>query len=72
MADSGASARQAVEQSLAGIGDRVEMLPDRVQVYTTDGEHALQQVHARGIPWRARSSAGRRSKTSFFASREGH
>ena len=50
MADSGASARQAVEQSLAGIGDRVEMLPDRVQVYTTDGEHALQQVHARGIP----------------------
>jgi lipooligosaccharide transport system ATP-binding protein len=50
MADSGASAWQAVEQSLAGIGDRVEMLPDRVQVYTTDGEHALQQVHARGIP----------------------
>ena len=39
-----------VERSLAGIGDRVEMLPDRVQVYTTDGEHALQQVHARGIP----------------------
>ena len=50
MADSGASARQAVERSLAGIGDRVEMLPDRVQVYTADGEHALQQVHARGIP----------------------
>jgi len=50
MADSGASARQAVEQSLAGIGDRVEMLPDRAQVYTADGEHALQQVHARGIP----------------------
>jgi lipooligosaccharide transport system ATP-binding protein len=50
IADSGASAWQAVEQSLAGIGDRVEMLPDRVQVYTTDGEHALQQVHARGIP----------------------
>ncbi len=50
MADSGASARQAAERSLAGIGDRVEMLPDRVQVYTADGEHALQQVHARGIP----------------------
>ena len=50
IADSGASAWQAVERSLAGIGDRVEMLPDRVQVYTADGEHALQQVHARGIP----------------------
>lgn len=46
----GASARQAVEEQLNGIGDRVEMLPDRVQVYTADGEHALQQVHARGIP----------------------
>ena len=45
-----ASARQAVERSLAGIGERVEMLPDRVQVYTADGEHALQQVHALGIP----------------------
>ena len=47
--DSGASAAQTVEDSLAGIGDRVEILPDRVQVYTADGEHALQQVHARGI-----------------------
>ena len=35
---------------LSGIGERVEMLPDRVQVYTADGEHALQQVHALGIP----------------------
>lgn len=50
MADSGASARQAVEQLLGGVGDRIEILPDRVQVYTIDGEHALQQVHARGIP----------------------
>jgi lipooligosaccharide transport system ATP-binding protein len=45
-----ASARQAVEGRLSGIGDRVEVLPDRVQVYTADGEHALQQVHALGIP----------------------
>jgi len=49
VADTGASAWQAAEQSLAGIGDRVELLPDRVQVYTADGEHALQEVHARGI-----------------------
>jgi lipooligosaccharide transport system ATP-binding protein len=42
--------RSSIDGRLAGIGDRVEMLPDRVQVYTADGEHALQQVHARGIP----------------------
>jgi lipooligosaccharide transport system ATP-binding protein len=42
--------RASLDGRLNGIGDRVEMLPDRVQIYTTDGEHALQQVHARGIP----------------------
>ncbi len=40
----------ALDGRLSGIGERVEMLPDRVQVYTTDGEHALQQVHALGVP----------------------
>ena len=35
---------------LTGIGERVEMLPDRAQIYTADGERALQQVHACGIP----------------------
>jgi len=35
---------------LRSIGDRVEILPDRVQVYTADGERTLQQVHALGIP----------------------
>ncbi|MEO5740739.1 MAG: ABC transporter ATP-binding protein [Vicinamibacterales bacterium] len=44
-------ARAALDGHLKGIGERVEMLPDRVQVYTADGEHALQQVHARGIPF---------------------
>ena len=41
--------RAALDGRLPGIGDRVEMLPDRVQIYTADGERALQQVHARGI-----------------------
>ncbi|HET9468473.1 MAG TPA: ABC transporter ATP-binding protein [Vicinamibacterales bacterium] len=49
-ADPNASAWQAGDRSLAGIGERLEVLPDRVQVYTSDGEHALQQVHALGIP----------------------
>jgi lipooligosaccharide transport system ATP-binding protein len=42
--------RSTLDGRLSGIGERVEMLPDRVQVYTADGEHALQQVHALGIP----------------------
>ena len=51
--------RAGVDGRLRGIGDRVEMLPDRVQIYTADGEHALQQVHARGI--RLESAVVRRS-----------
>jgi lipooligosaccharide transport system ATP-binding protein len=42
--------RAGLDGRLNGIGERVELLPDRVQIYTTDGEHALQEVHARGIP----------------------
>ncbi|MDE0547387.1 ABC transporter ATP-binding protein [Microbacterium sp. C7(2022)] len=39
---------QAAEQ-LQGLGDRVEVLPDRVLVYTQDGEHALEELTARGL-----------------------
>jgi lipooligosaccharide transport system ATP-binding protein len=42
--------RAGLDGRLTGIGQRIEMLPDRVQIYTSDGEHALQQVHALGIP----------------------
>jgi len=34
---------------LFGIGERVEVLPDRLLVYADDGEAALAAVHARGI-----------------------
>ncbi|MFZ4719343.1 MAG: ABC transporter ATP-binding protein [Ilumatobacteraceae bacterium] len=33
---------------VAGIGDRAEVLPDRVLIYAHDGEAALAEVHARG------------------------
>jgi lipooligosaccharide transport system ATP-binding protein len=33
---------------LAGIGERLEVLPDRVLVYADDGEVALKDVHERG------------------------
>jgi lipooligosaccharide transport system ATP-binding protein len=42
--------RAAVDGRLRDLGERIETLPDRVQVYTADGEAALQQVHALGIP----------------------
>jgi lipooligosaccharide transport system ATP-binding protein len=42
--------RATFDGRLSANGDRVEILPDRVQVYTADGERALQRVHALGIP----------------------
>ena len=34
---------------LAGIGDRIELLPDRLLVYADDGDAAVAQVHARQV-----------------------
>jgi lipooligosaccharide transport system ATP-binding protein len=42
-----------------GIGDRSELLPDRVLIYAHDGEAALHEVHARGS--RPESALVRRS-----------
>ncbi len=39
---------QAAEK-LAGIGERLELLPDRVLVYADDGEAALTEAHRRGL-----------------------
>ncbi|WP_434810500.1 ABC transporter ATP-binding protein [Microbacterium sp. bgisy189] len=39
---------QAAAQ-LQGIGDRIEVLPDRILVYARDGEAALEQVTAAGL-----------------------
>ena len=41
--------RVAVDGRLSGIGDRVEVLSDRVQIYTNDGEQALHRVHEAGV-----------------------
>jgi lipooligosaccharide transport system ATP-binding protein len=43
-------ARSQVDGRLHGLADRVEVLPDRLQLYLADGERALQQVHALNIP----------------------
>jgi lipooligosaccharide transport system ATP-binding protein len=45
----GSDRNQQIEPQLQGIGDRIEVLPDRVLVYTENGEQALEQVTARGL-----------------------
>ena len=44
-----AGTNEAAAPQLAGIGERQELLPDRVLVYATDGEAALAETHARGL-----------------------
>jgi lipooligosaccharide transport system ATP-binding protein len=36
-------------EAIAGIGERIEVLPDRLLVYTEDGDAAAAAVHQRGI-----------------------
>lgn len=45
----GSERNATVAADLAGIGERLEPLPDRVLIYTQDGESALEQVTARGL-----------------------
>jgi lipooligosaccharide transport system ATP-binding protein len=40
--------RKALEQ-VAGIGSRIDELPDRLLCYADDGEGALEEVHRRGV-----------------------
>ncbi len=39
----------ATAEKISDLGDRVEVLPDRILVYSDDGEHVLEQVHERGL-----------------------
>ncbi|WP_026264636.1 ABC transporter ATP-binding protein [Arthrobacter sp. 135MFCol5.1] len=45
----GSERNAAIASRLEGIGDRLEVLPDRVLMYAHDGESALEQVSARGL-----------------------
>src|SRR4051794_19395714 len=44
-----APAAADVEQRLGDLGQRIEVLADRVLVYTADGEAAAEAIHARGL-----------------------
>ncbi len=43
-----AGTNEARSSEVEGIGDRSELLPDRVLIYADDGEAALHEVHTRG------------------------
>jgi len=41
--------QEAALLKLDGLAQRIEQLPDRVLLYTDDGDHAATEVHARGL-----------------------
>ena len=45
----GVGEHERIAEKIADLGDRVEVLPDRLLVYTDDGEHVLTRVHERGL-----------------------
>ncbi|WP_240793245.1 ABC transporter ATP-binding protein [Arthrobacter crystallopoietes] len=45
----GSERNATVAAQLEGIGERLEILPDRVLIYTHDGETSLEQVSGRGL-----------------------
>ena len=55
----GSDRNEQVAAQLAAVGDRIEVLPDRVLVYAHDGERALEEVTARDL--HPRTSLVRRS-----------
>ncbi len=40
---------EALAEKVRDLGDRVEVLPDRLLVYGDDGDHVVAQVHERGL-----------------------
>ena len=45
----GSERNATIGPELHGIGERLEALPDRVLIYTHDGEAALEQISSRGL-----------------------
>lgn len=45
----GSDANAAAAEQLAGLGDRLEALPDRILIYSSNGEAALVEVVKRGL-----------------------
>lgn len=45
----GSSRNEQAAAAIQGIGDRLEVLPDRILVYAHDGDAALQAIHAKDL-----------------------
>jgi lipooligosaccharide transport system ATP-binding protein len=45
----GVGEHEALAEKLADLGERVEVLPDRLLVYSDDGEEVIAKVHERGL-----------------------
>jgi lipooligosaccharide transport system ATP-binding protein len=45
----GVGQHEALAERVADLADRVEVLPDRLLLYTQDGEETLARVHERGL-----------------------
>nr|WP_144720765.1 ABC transporter ATP-binding protein [Agrococcus jejuensis] len=45
----GSSRNEEAAAAIQGIGDRLEVLPDRILVYAHDGDAALQAIHAKEL-----------------------
>ncbi len=45
----GVGEHEALAEQVADLADRVEVLPDRLLLYTPDGEETLARVHERGL-----------------------
>ena len=45
----GGRSHDALAEKVADLGDRVEVLPDRLLVYSDDGEEVIAKVHERGL-----------------------
>ncbi len=45
----GVGEHEALAEKVADLGDRVEVLPDRLLVYSEDGEQVIARVHERGL-----------------------
>ena len=45
----GGDGRSEVAKQLKGVGDRIEVLPDRVLIYSDNGEAELAEIIRRGL-----------------------
>jgi len=45
----GADEHERLAPDLAPLVDRLEVLPDRILLYTADGDETLAEVHRRGL-----------------------